>query len=60
MDSREGGGSFKILLSKGEKFDITATTDELTIVQLPSLPIILVPVPNRTLLKDLQSSGHVK
>ena len=37
-------GSFKILLSKGEKFDITATTDGLTIVQLPSLP----------LLKDLQ------
>ena len=54
MDSREGGGSFKILLSKGEKFDITATTDGLTIVQLPSLPIILVPVPIRTLLKDLQ------
>ena len=37
-------GSFKILLSKGEKFDITATTDGLTIMQLPSLP----------LLKDLQ------
>ena len=54
MDSREGGGSFKILLSKGEKFDIAATTDGLTIVQLPSLPIILVPVPIRTFLKDLQ------
>ena len=48
------GESFKILLSKGEKFDIAATTDGSTIVELPSLPIILVPVPIRTLLKDLQ------
>ena len=54
MDSREDGESFKILLSKGEKFDIAATTDGSTIVELPSLPIILVPVPIRTLLKDLQ------
>ena len=29
MDSREDGESFKILLSKGEKFDLTATTDGL-------------------------------
>ena len=54
MDSREDGESFKMLLSKGEKFDIAASTDRSTIVELPSLPIILVSVPIRTLLKDLQ------
>ena len=55
MDSREDGESFKMLLSKGEKFDIAASTDRSTIVELPSLPIILVSVPILTLLKDLQS-----
>ena len=54
MDSREDGESSKMLLNKGEKFDIAASTDRSTIVELPSLPMILVSFPIRTLLKDLQ------